>query len=76
MHMDTNLTQQKVNIAIKLINRGKWPELDEIPVKLLYFDVGNVAMTLYECIAHSWEGAPIPQNLMYGMIVSIQRERI
>ena len=69
--MSLKPTLEEVEQSIKQINTGRAPRLDGIPAELLHYGGGNVALGALELINQFWDGPPIPQDWIDGILVSI-----
>ena len=69
--MSIKPTLDEIKLTIKQINTGKAPGLDGIPVELLHFGGDNVASAIFDLITLFWEGSPIPQDRIDGILVSL-----
>ena len=72
-HMDNPPSLDEVKDVIKQINTGKAPGLDGIPVELLRHGGDSVASAIHNFITLSWEGNPIPQDWIDGILVSLYK---
>lgn len=70
-HMGDVPSLEEVSKSIASINTGKAPGLDGLPVELLTCGGENVAKAIHKFIKHSWEGNPIPQDWVDGILVSL-----
>jgi len=70
-NMDDVPTLEEVNKSIMSINKGKAPGFDGLPAELLAYGGVNVAKAIHKFIKQSWEGTPIPQDWIDGILVSI-----
>jgi hypothetical protein len=68
-------TRDETDLSIKQINTGKSPGLDGIPIELLQRGGDKVKSIVYSLIKESWEGTPIPQDWVDGILVSLYKNK-
>ena len=73
VELDAVPTREESDLSIKQINAGKAPGLDGIPVELLQKGGEKVKSIVYLLIRKSWEGIPIPQDWVDGILVSLYK---
>ena len=69
--MDRIPSLNEVKLAIKQINTNKAPGIDGLPVELLMVGSENVTNAVFDLIIKSWNGTPIPQDWIDGILVSL-----
>lgn len=69
--MDLTPTIDEVRLSLKQLNSGKAPGLDGIPTELLQHGGENILSAIHNMITLFWEGTPIPQDWVDGILVSI-----
>ena len=68
--LDAVPTREQTDLSIQQTNAGKAPGLDGIPVELLQKGVEKVKSIVYALLAKSWEGTPVPQDWVDGILLS------
>lgn len=66
---------QEIQLAIKEINICKALGIDGIPMELLHFGGHFVASAVFDLITPVWEGTPVLQDGINGVLVSIFKSK-
>ena len=69
--LDTLPSLEEVSKAISQVNCDKAPGLDGIAVELLQAGGDKIASAIHHFIVKSWQGQPIPQDWIDGILVTL-----
>ena len=74
--MDRHPTLEEVREAIQQINSDKAPGVDGIPIELLKIGSPNVTTMITKLIIDCWNGSPIPQDWIDGILLSLYKHAL
>ena len=75
LDMDKLPTFSEVEDAIRQVNTGKAPGLDGIAVELLQSGGDKVVSAILHLFTSCWEGQPIPQDWVNGVLVTLFKNK-
>ena len=64
---------EEVLSCIKRVKKDKAPGIDGIPIELLQVDSETVTKALFNLITAGWNGSPIPQDWVDGVLVVLHK---
>ena len=68
------ISKEEIKRAIKKLNLGKAPGIDNIPYDVLKADIGATTDVLYRVLNETWDKEEIPTEWKTGMLVTIPKK--